>query len=216
MARYSEGDRILALAGVFQAAELVQQIARTGRAEEVSLRASLGSLMAVDADSVESIYGGREKLQLGLDSLIATLSNPLTPQRLTPVSYYVATLVSLERRLHRNAHRADLLAEGIRAAVNKSRMFDLMDEPLIEHLAALYQEITQGLQPRIIVRGDGTHLRQARNASLVRSLLLAAIRSAYLWRQCGGSRLAVLLRRRNLVALARRERGAISAVGPFE
>jgi high frequency lysogenization protein len=36
------------------------------------------------------------------------------------------------------------------------------------------------------VKGNVQHLQQAKNADLVRTLLLAGLRSAHLWRQLGG------------------------------
>ncbi|MDH3562042.1 MAG: lysogenization regulator HflD, partial [Gammaproteobacteria bacterium] len=42
-------DRTLALAGLFQAARLAQQLAREGRAEPGAFAASILSLMLIDA-----------------------------------------------------------------------------------------------------------------------------------------------------------------------
>jgi high frequency lysogenization protein len=46
--------------------------------------------------------------------------------------------------------------------------------------------------------GDYQHLQQPRIANQIRTLLFAAVRSAVLWRQLGGSRLKVFLKRRQL------------------
>ena len=46
-------DRTLALAGLFQAARLVQQLAREGRAESTTFTASIQSLLLIDAPSTE-------------------------------------------------------------------------------------------------------------------------------------------------------------------
>lgn len=46
--------------------------------------------------------------------------------------------------------------------------------------------------------GDYNYLQQARIANQIRALLLAAIRSATLWRQVGGSRWQLLLQRKIL------------------
>ena len=52
----------------------------------------------------------------------------------------------------------------------------------------LYQDTISTLGPKIMVSGEQPHLSNERNANKVRALLLAGIRSAVLWKQCGGSR----------------------------
>ncbi|MCW9047867.1 MAG: DUF489 family protein, partial [Gammaproteobacteria bacterium] len=47
-------------------------------------------------------------------------------------------------------------------------------------------------------------LSQTNNANKVRALLFAAVRSAVLWRQCGGSRWQLLLSRKKYIESAAR------------
>jgi len=54
-------------------------------------------------------------------------------------------------------------------------------------------------------------LADADTANLIRALLLAAIRAAVLWRQCGGRRWRLLLQRRDLLHAAQRLRNPSSA-----
>ena len=62
-------DRTLALAGLFQAARLAQQLAREGRADASAFVASIQALMLIDAPSTEAVYGGARGVALGLDLL---------------------------------------------------------------------------------------------------------------------------------------------------
>ena len=55
-----------------------------------------------------------------------------------------------------------------------------------------------------MVHGAQIHLAKPDNANRIRALLLAGIRAARLWRQSGGSRLRLLLRRKLLLQEARR------------
>ena len=55
--KHSSRELALALAGVFQAASLVKQIATTGMANSAVIEASLETLFKFDADSVEDVYG---------------------------------------------------------------------------------------------------------------------------------------------------------------
>ena len=62
----SSHDPILALAGIFQSACLVQQLAREGRTDTDALRTSIQSVLALDAPDVEAVYGGARGVRLGL------------------------------------------------------------------------------------------------------------------------------------------------------
>src|SRR5437773_6526777 len=59
-------DRTFALAGIFQAARLVQQFSREGRADPLAFRAGVGSVLLIDAANVAAVYGGAGGLALGL------------------------------------------------------------------------------------------------------------------------------------------------------
>jgi len=52
----------------------------------------------------------------------------------------------------------------------------------------------------VLVQGNPHYLGQATVVSEIRAVLLAALRSAVLWRQLGGSLWDFLLRRREMVA----------------
>ena len=56
------------------------------------------------------------------------------------------------------------------------------------------------LRPRVLVQGNPHYLGQANVVAEIRAVLLAALRSAVLWRQLGGSLWDFLLRRRQMVA----------------
>jgi high frequency lysogenization protein len=51
-----------------------------------------------------------------------------------------------------------------------------------------------------MVKGEPTRLTETGVANQIRALLLAAMRSAVLWRQCGGTRLGLLLGGRRKLA----------------
>ena len=74
--------------------------------------------------------------------------------------------------------------------------FSLNHENTFAKLGQLYQDSISTLGPRIIVNGEQLYLNNEINANKIRALLLAGIRSAVLWRQCGGSRLQFLFGRK--------------------
>jgi high frequency lysogenization protein len=200
-------DQVLALAGVFQSARLVQQLAREGRAEAEAFRASTRSILAIDADSVEAVYGGPPGLQLGLSLLRDKLTGRSSPADLEMARYVVAML-HLERVLHRKPAMLEAIGNGIKTVETQMKFFEGNTDAegvhpaLIDKLAELYSQTLSTLRPRILVSGEHGHLMNPAIAARVRTALLAGIRSVVLWRQLGGHRWQLLFARGRIARTA--------------
>ena len=191
---------VLALAGIFQSARLVQQLAREGRTDNDALRASIQSILALDAQDVETVYGGARGVHLGLELLSTRLSGKTQPSDMEMARYVVA-LVQLEGNLRRRPAMLDAIRQGIDTARAQMKFFQ-NDAPLedvhpllMDKLAELYSQTISTLTPRIMVSGEHGHLNNPAIAAKVRAALLAGIRSAVLWRQLGGRRWQLLFTR---------------------
>jgi high frequency lysogenization protein len=200
-------DSVLALAGIFQSARLVQQLAREGRADAEALRASIHSTLALDAPDVKSIYGGARSLRLGLELLSTKLTGQSRPADVE-IARYVVTLVHLEGSLRRRPAMLDEIRQGIDTARTQMKFFE-NDAPaegahplLVEKLAQVYSQTISTLTPRILVSGEHGHLTNPAIAAKVRAALLAGIRSAVLWRQLGGRRWQLLFKRSQITRAA--------------
>lgn len=200
-------DQVLALAGIFQSACLVQQCAREGQADSAALRASIQSIFALDAPDVASIYAGTRGVRLGLELLSTKLTGRTSPSDLEMARYVIA-LVQLEGSLRRNPKMLDDLRQGIDTARTQMKFFE-NDAPangvhplLLEKLAQLYSQTISTLTPRIMVSGEHGHLANPVIAAKVRATLLAGIRSAVLWRQLGGRRWHLLFSRGKIARTA--------------
>ena len=197
--------RTLAIAGVFQAALLVQQVARRGSADESAVAASLNSLLQLDPDNAAAVFGGIQGADSGLKVFTEQMDSKQS-QRDPELLRYVIGLLHLERRL---AGREDLLhkiRDGLETLAAHMPSHDPINEHLIATLALLYQDTISTLTPRLIVHGEPLHLADFDKANLVRALLLAGIRAAVLWRQCGGRRWRLLLQRSEMLRVAQRLR----------
>lgn len=192
-------DRVLALAGVFQATALVRDAARKGGALTPAAEASIHSIFMVEADSVADVYGSSAGLALGLDILQQQLEG--RGARDVDLTRYAVAILYLERKLARQPEMLERLRVGIESAREQASYFASETHPsVLARLADLYLHTISTLTPRIMVSGEPGMLQA--NAELIRALLLAGIRSAVLWRQRGGGRLQLLLRRRAMVRLA--------------
>ena len=189
-------NQTIALAGITQAATLVQQLATTGKAESVALETMISSILKIDSDSVLDIYGGLDNLKLGLEQL----NTQMTGYKITDSQQarYCAALVFLENRLAKEPKMLNTIQIGIIKAQAQSEQFGLLHENVLANLADVYQSTLSTLQPRIMVNGNPDYLGRIDIANKIRACLLAGIRSALLWRQCGGTRWKFLFFRKKM------------------
>ena len=194
-------DNVVALAGLFQAVKLVQQVAREGSAEPQPFETSIASLFRIDADTTDAVYGGRGHLSLGLRTLCRQLGRDKAQQEAELMRYAVSLLV-LERKLIRDKTLLELLRKGIEAASEQPEHFPVTHEDVLAKLADTYSNTISTLEPRIMVQGKPENLNNPANANRIRAMLLSGIRSAVLWRQLGGNRMRLLFSRRRIVRCA--------------
>ncbi|MGH8549031.1 MAG: high frequency lysogenization protein HflD [Methylococcales bacterium] len=189
-------NQAIALAGLAQAVYLVKQIARHGTADADAVEASIESVLKIDAQDIEDVFGGLDKLKTGIRQLKKQLQGPPTLDH--EQFNYAATLVYLEHKLVNDRNLLLKLKHGIEEIAPKSHA-EKVDESVLSKLADLYQNTVSTLSPRVLVNGEPIHLTNPDNANKIRALLLAGIRSAFLWRQSGGRRWKIVLFRKRLL-----------------
>lgn len=196
----TDHDRVIALAGAVQAAHLVRTIAQHGQANPEDVETCLLSLIKIDAASSADIYGGITRLRTGLRLLEPQLNHPQDME----LTRYVVALLGLERKLARRFELLRVIRTGIEDVIQNLNYFPVDHSNAIARFADLYLNSLSTLSPRIMVSGDPAHLNNPENANRIRALLLAGVRAATLWRQSGGGRLTLLLRRNPLLRETRR------------
>lgn len=202
-------NQALALAGAMQSCWLVRRLARDGRAEPEQMACALAPVFELEPGSVEAVYGSAQCR----DSMVSVLRSQLgadASMRDIEITRYTATLMHLERKLVARDDLMQSLRDGIESARSQLDYFGLTHENTIGRLADIYSHTISTLRPQIMVQGDPAHLNDARVANQVRALLLAALRSVVLWRQCGGSRLKLIVQRHRLMRAA----GELATVQP--
>ena len=202
MSAKSDTDRTLAFAGMLQALQLVQSTAYGRPYDADAFQASLRSILAVDAGSTAEIYGGIRGVQKGLRLVQAQLMNDQQKPD-AELTRYAITLLHLERKLSKRSDLLDRLRAGIEQAQHQVEHLGISHAQVLASFAETYLQTVSTVQPRIMVNGDPARLADTAIANQIRALLLAAMRSAVLWRQCGGTRLGLLFGRRKLAQLAR-------------
>ena len=194
-------DRTLALAGIYQSVKLVQDIARTGSISDAHLSALLETLFRFDAKSVVDVYGDSSTVKKGLQILADQLEGKKESANME-ITRYAIQILHLEKSLNKAPDTLAKISEQLEKTQGKMNYFDLTHDNIIASLADIYQQYVSPMSAKIMVKGEENFLSQANNANKIRALLLAGIRSAVLWRQCGGSRWQLLFSRKNYLQSA--------------
>ena len=178
-------QQVIALAGVVQAARMVDQVAKTGSYPAAFFEASLRSLFTFDAPTVDAVYGNIQGVKLGLRSVVDMLTDATNEDHVA-MGAYVRGLLKLENQFGKRPDLQEVVASRLGHVNFKAQHFSDDAVELAASISAIYQDTISRLPYRIKVKGNVQHLQQTKNADLVRTLLLAGLRSAHLWRQLGG------------------------------
>ncbi|MFK5893759.1 MAG: high frequency lysogenization protein HflD [Pseudomonadota bacterium] len=193
-------DKTLALAGVAQACKQVRSIATRGSYDQDILLTAIQSILSTEPSSTEEVYGKKSALNSGLR--IITNYNFAKNNHDLELTKTIITTLSLSSKLLKRNDLLNKLNSGIEKAKDQVEFFTADHDNVISNLADLYQNTISTMSPKILVAGNPVYLEQADNASRVRTLLLAAVRSGILWHQLGGTRWQLLFQRKNIMQAA--------------
>ena len=195
-----KNDKAMALAGLLQCGHLVSGIARSGLVAEDSMSGSLASIFVTNPDETIDVYQNGTGVRTGLRLLIEILDDGNYAEHSETIRYS-HTLIKLEKRLRSKREILHRVGAGIRDIQEHQTLNGLTanSEEILERLSSLYEHTLSAVEPRIRVLGLQKHLRNEKNTNRIRSLLLAGLRSAVLWRQLGGTLPGLILGRRSIV-----------------
>ena len=193
-------EQITALGGVFQAAALVDKLARSGQVSDAALAYMLKTLLVRNPETTLDVYGGDDLgLRDGYKLLLAVLereTNNLPRESLR----YVVSMLSLERQFSRRDDLLEIAALRIPKIEQQVELYGISSDTIASSFGSLYQDTISTFKQRIQVHGDMRFLQQEATAAKVRALLFAGIRSARLWRQLGGRRWHLLTKRGSMLS----------------
>lgn len=190
---------VIALAGITQAIDLVDKLAKTGYLNSADFETCVNSLFEQNPSSTEAVFGDANRLLRGYEVLLDLLQRNKGAQQNTLLGYCFGAL-HLQRRLARNQGMLNQVGERINKSRHQLQHFGGTHENVIAGLASIYTDTISTFPYRVQVVGEAQYLQQSRVANQVRVLLLCAIRAAMLWRQLGGSRLHFLFSRGQLIS----------------
>lgn len=192
-------QQMIALAGVAQHAVLVHQLAMHGVVAQEKFAMAVQSLFALNPARTLDVYGSLRQVRLGLETLKDLFSR--YDSMIAPAEglRYFSGILHLDSQLKSRTQMLEKVRYDLERLQSRFTPSALSEDPAaLRELATLYRSTLSTLPFRIHVRGDLNYLRNEVVAEKVRILLFAGVRSAFLWRQLGGRRWHLLLRRGSL------------------
>lgn len=196
-------NQVMALAGMFQAAVVIDDLAFKGNTDDQAFETCFNSLFTFDAASPQEVFGGVAGLGRGFHALDDYLGGELRNNSRN-IAHYVLSMMKIALQVTRNRDLSATLFERLQSIEKRRHEFDMSRSAVVLKIDGLYQDSISHLKPRIMVAGEQNHLMNTDNAARVRTLLLAGVRSAVLWRQLGGSKWKLLFGRRRYIAVAKK------------
>jgi high frequency lysogenization protein len=194
-------ERTMALAGIFQATELVRQAANHGTWSGYAADTCLDSLLAIKADTVEEIYGDASNLRLGAETLVSVLQGD---RRHMESLGYAVSIMQLENNFRKKTKMQSQIGLELQSITTIDEGLELHEirDLQAKKVADLYTRTISTLSPRIVINGRPQHLQVDRTVNWIRTLLFAGLRSAVLWRQMGGGRFSLMFGRKKMLEQA--------------
>lgn len=194
-------QQVIALAGLFQAMDAIENIAQKGKCDEKVLETALNSLFIGTPDNTLEVFGDLVHLKTGLIKVRDLLDKTNGDKRLNSVRYALA-IMHLESKLNKQKDMLTTIGQRLERAENQVKHFSLLHENVLESIAAIYLDTISTFQLRVQISGEERLLTMSQNVAKIRSLLLAGIRAATLWRQVGGRRWHFIFKRAELTRQA--------------
>lgn len=213
-------NRALALAGVFQAAQLTHMTAISGQQSigesgnfylQQLIRASLNIRpSAQESTNTLDFFHQLSDISLGLKTLESSITQPFThspKSRLPklsntklPMSYAMA-LLQLEKKVYSNPKFVEIIEQSQQKILRQLSFFDnnYLHPSIIANLAQAYVDTAGQINPRIMVRGNAQAFKDSSHTNRIRAALFTGLQMAHLWRQLGGSSWGMIFGKRKLL-----------------
>ena len=177
-------DQALSLAAVVRCCQLVHELATQGYADDQSIDRMVSTILDMNPDNVSSLVGGVSSVTDGLKYML-DLKSVSTDKTKLEVARMTMTALQLQKSVRRSPAIEESLGSGIEEII-KWGIQAPFDQDAFSRINGVYQRSISGVNPSIVVRGSQGYLQNPLIVNKVRSLLLAAVRCAYLWHQVGG------------------------------
>ena len=192
-------NETISLGAIYQACNEIKKIAWQGEINNNIIEPLINSVYQTTSEEIEDVFISIKRLNSGLDFLRRQLVGDAFSRDGEVSRYFEAIGI-----LVKNMNKKDEVLNKLRTELNRQSM-PINEDNLDQHalfLSELYLSTISTVEPRIIVNGDNKYLTDKKNAAMIRSLLLCAIRSYILWQQSGGSKFRIFIFKKKIAELA--------------
>ena len=192
-------NETISLGAIYRACNEIKKIAWRGEINNNIIEPLINSVYQTTSEEIEDVFISIKRLNSGLDFLRRQLVGDAFSRDGEVSRYFEAIGI-----LVKNMNKKDDVLNKLRTELNKQSM-PINEDNLDQHalfLSELYLSTISTVEPRIIVNGDNKYLTDKKNAAMIRSLLLCAIRSYILWQQSGGSKFRIFIFKKKIAELA--------------
>ena len=192
-------NETISLGAIYQACSEIKKIAWQGEINNNIIEPLINSVYQTTSEEIEDIFINIKRLNSGLDFLRRQLVGDAFSRDGEVSRYFEAIGI-----LVKNMNKKDMVLNKLRTELTKQSL-PINEDNLDQHalfLSELYLSTISTVEPRIIVNGDNKYLTDKKNAAMIRSLLLCAIRSYILWQQSGGSKFRIFIFKKKIAELA--------------
>jgi high frequency lysogenization protein len=192
-------NEVISLGAIYQASSEIKKIAWEGKINNKFIEPLIFSVYQTTSNEIEDIYINLKRLNTGLDFLRKQFVGDVF-SRDGEVDRYFEAINVLVKNMNKNSEIFSNLRDELsnhKESVNEDNLHEHA-----EFLSNLYLKTISKINPRIIVNGDNIHLTDNKNASMIRALLLSAIRSFILWQQSGGNKFRIFLFKKKMAEIA--------------
>ncbi len=192
-------NETISLGAIYQACNEIKKIAWQGEININTIEPLINSVYQITSENIDDIYINIKRLNTGLDFLRRQLVGDAF-SRDAEVTRYFEALGILIKNMNKKEDIFNKLRQQLTQQTMAVEKGNLDDHALF--LSNLYLSTISTVEPRIIVNGDNKYLTDSKNAAMIRSLLLCAIRSYILWQQSGGSKFRIFIFKKKIAKLA--------------
>lgn len=192
-------NEVISLGAIYQASGEIKKIAWEGKINNKIIEPLIYSIYQTTSNEIEDVYINLKRLNTGLDFLRKQLVGDAFSRDAEVTRYFEAINI-----LVRNMNKKNEIISNLRDELSNHTEI-VTEDNLHEHaefLSNLYLNTISKIHPRIVVNGDNKYLTDNKNASMIRALLLSAIRSYILWQQSGGSKFRIFLFKKKIAEIA--------------
>ena len=188
--------QLFSLAALYQSCSAISKIAWKGQYDEDEFLPLVKSILNANSDNPLTIYQEPILLKPGFQFLKKQVIDDIFT-RSSETRRYISSIKDLVKRID----ASNIIDEQFRDRINLLNEIEheKTTDDIVLEIGQLYKDTFSQLEPRIVISGDNQYLQENLNAARIRTALMAAIRSVYLWKSSKGSDFKFLLFRKRYV-----------------